>query len=66
MTKPGALPFSRSLREGGAFRGLPVTARLVDFVFQSERKPGPAPVGGNGLVDFSHPHGKVVHQERGS
>ena len=32
--KAGALPFSRSLREGGAFRGLSVTARLVDFVFQ--------------------------------
>jgi len=31
--KVGALPFSRSLREGGAFRGQPATARLVDFVF---------------------------------
>src|SRR6202521_139449 len=34
MHKAGALPFSRSLREGGAFRGPSVTARLVDFVFQ--------------------------------
>jgi hypothetical protein len=33
-TKAGALPFSRSLREGGAFRGPSVTARLVDFVLQ--------------------------------
>jgi len=32
--KAGALPFSRSLREDGAFRGPSVTARLVDFVFQ--------------------------------
>lgn len=31
--KAGALPFSRSLREGGAFRGLPASARLVDSVF---------------------------------
>jgi hypothetical protein len=43
MTKMGALPFSRSLREGGAFRRVPVTARLVDCVFQSEGKDGPAP-----------------------
>src|ERR1700674_6040341 len=32
--KAGALPFSRSLREGGAFRRLSVTARLVDFELQ--------------------------------
>jgi len=43
MTKAGALPFSHPLREGGAFRGLPVTARLMDLVFESERKAGPAP-----------------------
>jgi hypothetical protein len=36
-TKAGALPFSRSLREGGAFRGLSVTARLVDLVLQIDQ-----------------------------
>jgi len=42
--KNSALPFSRCLREGGAFKGLPVTARLVDAVFQPERNLGQPPV----------------------
>jgi hypothetical protein len=32
--KAGSLPFSRFCERGGAFRGLCVTARLVDFGFQ--------------------------------
>ena len=33
--KTGALPFSRSLREGEAFTSLSVIARLVELVFHS-------------------------------
>jgi hypothetical protein len=32
--KDGALPFSRPLREVGAFRGLSVTAKFVEFLLQ--------------------------------
>jgi hypothetical protein len=36
-------PFSRSLREGGALRGPRVTARRVDFAFQSKKSMGQSP-----------------------
>src|ERR1700693_791257 len=36
---PGTLPFSRSGREGGAFRSLPVATRILDLVVNQDVRP---------------------------